>query len=62
MDFIYVVVQDSSEWEDLVILLSETEAKEASIRNSQCRVEIFKRTEKGYVPSYAYYKDGILKQ
>jgi hypothetical protein len=60
MEFIYVLV-NSSDWEDMILFLNEDEAIQASIRDSNSRVEIFsKNKEAGYSPTYNYYKNGKL--
>lgn len=62
MDFVYVLVY-GSEWEDIVILLSNEDAVNESINNPNARVEIFSKNEKsGYKPTYNYYKNGELIQ
>lgn len=62
MDFVYVMVQNDSEWEDIVIYLTEKEALEASIMNTDTRIEIFSKRPNlnGYVPTYNYYEGGKL--
>jgi hypothetical protein len=62
MDFVYVLVC-GSEWEDIVILLSNEDAINESINHPNARVEIFsKNTKSGYKPTYNYYKNGYLIQ
>ena len=60
MNYIYVLVCDKFEWEDIVIYVDENEAKIQSINNPNKRVEIFSKTENGYKPTYCYYKKGNL--
>ena len=60
MEYIYVLVNDKCEWEDLIIFLDEDEARTASIINLKSRVEIFSKTQNGYKPTYCYYKNGNL--
>ena len=63
MDYIYVLVYDDNDWEDIVIFLSEDEAKEESIKYPKGRIEIFSKIDKkGYTPTYNYYKNGIYIQ
>ena len=58
MDFIYIFLY-GSEWEDVVIFLSEEEAIRESIKHPNHRVEIFSKTNtSGYRPTYHYYKNG----
>jgi hypothetical protein len=62
MDFIYVFIY-GSEWEDIVILLSNEDAINESIKFPNARVEIFSKNNKlGYTPTYNYYKNGELIQ
>jgi len=62
MDFVYVLLF-GSEWEDIIILLSEKDAINESIKYPNARVEIFsKNNTSGYTPTYNYYKNGILIQ
>lgn len=60
MKFVYVLVSDDIEWEDIVILLTEEEAIQTSITYPNRRVEIFSKTDtlRGYVPTYNYYENG----
>ena len=60
MEYIYVLVSNKCEWEDLIIFLDEDEARTASIINLKSRVEIFSKTKNGYKPTYCYYKNGNL--
>jgi hypothetical protein len=60
MNYIYVLICDKLEWEDIVIYIDEYEAKIQSINNPNKRVEIFSKTENGYKPTYCYYKNGNL--
>ena len=60
MEFIYLLLH-GSEWEDIVIFLSETDGIKESIKYPKSRVEIFSKTdESGYKPIYVYYKNGLL--
>jgi hypothetical protein len=61
MEFIYVMI-NSSEWEDIVIYLSEEEAIGSSITYPNIKIEIFGKNSdyNGYSPIYSYYKDGKL--
>jgi hypothetical protein len=61
MDYLYVLLNEGSEWEDMVILLSKDEAVSESKKYPKCRVEIFiKNKNTGYTPTYNYYKNGEL--
>lgn len=62
MSFVYVLLPDGAEWEDLVILLTEQEAINASIKYPNFRVSIFTKKHDviGYHPTYDYYKNGTL--
>jgi hypothetical protein len=53
---------NGSEWEDIVIYLTEKEAIESSITKPNIRIEIFsKKTDcNGYSSTYKFYKDGKL--
>jgi hypothetical protein len=62
MRFIYVLVPDAAEWEDLVLFISEEEAIKASLKHPSFRIEIFEFTKNGYVPSYNFYKNGIINK
>jgi len=59
MDFIYLLVNDGCEWEDIVVYLSKDVAIEKSKRHPSVRVEIFSRNNNNeYIPTYNYYKNG----
>jgi hypothetical protein len=59
MDFVYLLVSDGGEWEDMIIILSKEEAVKASINHPNHRVEIFTKNDTcGYKPTYNYYKNG----
>ena len=59
MDFVFAFLY-GTEWEDMIILLSEEDAISESIKHPNSRVEIFSKTKVGYTPTYNYYKNGIL--
>jgi hypothetical protein len=58
MDFVFALC--GTEWEDMVILLSEEDAINKSLKHPNFKVEIFSKTKVGYTPTYNYYKNGIL--
>lgn len=69
MEYLYVLVHcDGHEWEDTVIFTTEQEAIETSMKNSNIRVEIFKKNANlfkknpsaGYSPTYNYYQNGEI--
>ena len=62
MEFVYILVGNNFDWEDMVIFLSKDEAIFVSRNNPTSRVEIFKKNELcfGYSPTYNYYLDGEL--
>jgi hypothetical protein len=63
MDFIYMLVCDGDEWEDMIVYLTKEEAIEASKHYKNARVEVFRKSEKGgYFPSYNYFKNGNFVQ
>jgi hypothetical protein len=62
MDFIYVLLY-GSELEDIIILLSNEDAINESIKYPNTRVEFFSKNNKlGYTPTYNYYKNGEFIQ
>ncbi len=54
------MVGDTFDWKDMTIFTDDDEARTASIRNPELRVEIFNKTKQGYKPTYCYYKNGNL--
>ena len=64
--YIYVLIYEGHDWEDIVILLSKEEAINESIKYPEARVEIFSKSNNlgygGYRPTYNYYKNGELVQ
>jgi hypothetical protein len=64
MEFIYVLVSDGCEWEDMIVFLSEENAVKMSIKYPSCRVEVFgkKDIDSGYTSTYNYYQNGKLFQ
>lgn len=60
MNYIFVLLGDKFDWEDMIIYLDDDEAKTASIKNPNLRVEIFSKTKTGYKPTNCYYKNGNL--
>jgi squalene cyclase len=58
MEFVYMLLPDGAEWEDMVIILDKEEAIQASIKFYKCRVEVFKKSSLGYTPTYTYYSKG----
>ena len=61
MDALYVLTPDGAEWEDLTIFTNKDEAIMMSKHYPNTRVEIFTKTLRGYVPSYSYYLNGVIK-
>ena len=62
MDFVYVLIC-GTEWEDIVILLSQEDAINESLKYPNARVEIFNKDKNSrYIPTYNYYKNGELIQ
>jgi hypothetical protein len=60
MEFIYVLI-NGSDWEDIIILLSNEDAINKSMNYPNARVEIFSKNNNfGYTPTYDYYKNGEL--
>ena len=63
MDFIYLLVNDGAEWEDIIIFLSKEDGINESLKYPTSRVEVFSKTDKsGYSPTYNYYKNGVYIQ
>ena len=60
MDYLYVFTVDGAEWEDLVIYLSLEEAIAKSKKHPKVRLDIYKKTEDGYRPTYKFYLNGEL--
>lgn len=62
LKFIYLLLEDECEWEDIIIYTTEDEAIEASKKYTSSRIEIFKKDENyensRYKPNYCYIKDG----
>jgi hypothetical protein len=62
MEYLYLLVcNDSSEWEDIEIYDNKEDAINASIKYFKSRrVEIFKKVENKFTPTYSFYQNGIL--
>jgi hypothetical protein len=62
MIYVYLMI-NGSDWEDMIIFLSEEEAIDASIKHPDSRIEIFSNnTDFKYLPTYNYYKNGELNK
>ena len=62
MEFIYLLLR-GSDWEDIIIFLSEEEGINESLKYPTSRVEVFsKKDNSGYSPTYNYYKNGVYIQ
>jgi hypothetical protein len=60
MEFVYVLV-NGSEWEDMIILLSEEDAISNSIKYPNLTIKVFEKNISGsYTPTYNYYENGKL--
>jgi len=64
MNLIYVAIPVSLDmsWEDMVIYLTEPEARTASMEHLDWIVQIFEKTDNGYRPTSNYYKNGLYVQ
>jgi len=67
MEFIYVLIH-GSEWEDIIIFLSEEDGINESLKYPTSRVEVFSKMDNsglglgsgsGFGPTYNYYKNGV---
>jgi len=65
MEFIYVLIH-GSEWEDIIIFLSEEDGINESLKYPTSRVEVFSKmdssgsgSELGFSPTYNHYKNGV---
>jgi hypothetical protein len=59
MEYLYVLISDKMDWENLILYNSSEDAIQGSIKNPELRVEIFNKTSTGYKPAYNYYKNGF---
>lgn len=62
MQFLYVLVCDAQEWEDMELYDSEEAAIAASKKHPSMRVEVFKKEtpDGSYLPMYCFYRNGEL--
>ena len=61
MEHVYVLINGSDCWEDMIILLSNEDAINKSINYPNGKVEIFSKNDKSeYTPTYNYYENGEL--
>jgi len=51
MNYLFVLIDDNIELDNMVIFIDDDTAKIASIKNPDKRVEIFTKTKNGYKPS-----------
>lgn len=58
MDYVYILVHDTGEWEDLVVVITEEEAIHLSKQFPNRRIEIFKKGKLGYTPTYNFIVNG----
>ena len=60
-EYMYVLVCNGGDWEDMKIVHSKEQAIQLSIRYSNAVVEVFCKNKKNeYIPIYQYYKNGEL--
>lgn len=62
MDKLLYILVENSEWEDIIIYDNKEDAISASLKHPSSRVEIFKQKsgEVGYIPTYKYYRNGVV--
>ena len=60
MNYLFVLIDDVIDLDNMVIFIDDDTAKIASIKNPDKRVEIFTKTKNGYKPSSCFYKNGVL--
>ena len=58
--FIYMLVGNGYEWEDMILFTEKEEAIQMSKKYPKERVQIFQKTNAGFVPIYSYYQNGEL--
>ncbi len=58
--YVYMLLPDGAEWEDMTIILDVEKAIELSKKHPKLRVERFIKSDSKYIPSYSYYKEGVL--
>lgn len=58
--FLYILVSDNFEWEDIKVYINIDEAIKVSIEYPESRIEIFTKNEdNSFTPMYHYYKNGV---
>ena len=60
MEYVYMLLMDGAEWEDMIIFLDKEEAINASIKYPRRRIAIFIKTNNGYIPTYNSNVDGTF--
>lgn len=62
MEFVYVMINSTNDWEDIVIYLNEEDALLSSRKYPNIRIEIFSKNtnDNGYIPTYNYYLNGKM--
>lgn len=57
IEFVYILVQDN-DWENMIVFLSKEAAVKESLLKADARIEVFKKNNNGYKPTYNYYRNG----
>ena len=62
MEYLYILVINClCSWEDIIIYDNKEDAINASIEYAKFyRVEIFKKIDNRFIPTYCFYDNGIL--
>jgi hypothetical protein len=60
--YVYIAINDGCDWDEQIIFLEITDAINYSYNYKNARVEIFEQStnDSRFIPTYSYYKDGIL--
>ncbi len=59
-EFIYMLVGSGFEWEDMILFTDKEEAIQMSKKYPKERVEIFQKTNAGFIPNFCYFQNGEL--
>jgi len=60
--YVYIAINNGCDWDEQIIFLEIIDVINYSYKYKNARIEIFQKSvrDNKYIPTYSYYKDGIL--